>query len=224
MPSVPVSGMEGSMLTKRYLTSVKNLPAVFKKIVEGVPPDKFTVSHMKSLGFTSSNDYGIPALLKDLGFLSDDGTPTDRYKEYRDRSRSKAVMGQALKEAYEDLFHVNEHPTEADRQAIEGKFKSTHGSTDRVAQEQATTFYALLKLADLDGAVAKPKALPLKKEEPAKEKAHVESTLPTPEGVVGSRLPFSGFRYNIEIHLPASKDPEVYNAIFRSLKEHLFDE
>jgi hypothetical protein len=220
--------MEESMLTKKYLTSVKNLPAVFSKIVEGVPPDKFTVSHLKSIGFTSSNDYGIPALLKDLGFLSDDGTPTDRYKEYRDRSRSKAVLGQALKEAYEDLFHVNERPTEADRQAIEGKFKSTHGSTDRVAQLQAATFYALLKLADLDAGTVKPKPTPGKKEEPAKEKeiqkTQAESIGSFAEGIAADRLPFSGFRYNIEIHLPASKDPEVYNAIFKSLKEYLFDE
>lgn len=218
------------MLTKRYLTSVKNLPAVFKKVVEGVPPDKFTVSHLKSIGFTSSNDYGIPALMKDLGFLSDDGTPTDRYKEYRDRSRSKVIMGQALKEAYEDLFHVNERPTEADRQAIEGKFKSTHGSTDRVAQLQAATFYALLKLADLDGATAKPKLSVVKKEESpkSKESPKQEPAVEPQDSMTGgptlARLPFGGFRYNIEIHLPASKDPEVYNAIFRSLKEHLFDE
>ena len=30
-----------------------------------------------------------------------------------------------------------------------------------------------------------------------------------------------GLHYNIQIHLPATKDVEVYNAIFKSLKEHL---
>jgi hypothetical protein len=33
----------------------------------------------------------------------------------------------------------------------------------------------------------------------------------------------SGLHYNIQIHLPATKDVEVYNAIFKSLKEHLFE-
>ncbi|GIO28278.1 hypothetical protein [Ornithinibacillus bavariensis] len=28
-------------------------------------------------------------------------------------------------------------------------------------------------------------------------------------------------QYNIQIHLPAPKDIEVYNAIFKSIKEHL---
>jgi acetoin utilization deacetylase AcuC-like enzyme len=38
------------------------------------------------------------------------------------------------------------------------------------------------------------------------------------------RISTSGLHYNIQIHLPATKDAEVYNAIFKSLKEHLIDE
>ena len=30
-------------------------------------------------------------------------------------------------------------------------------------------------------------------------------------------------RHNIEVHLPATKDIEVYNAIFKALKENLLD-
>jgi len=81
------------MLTKRYLVSTKNLDDILKKIVDGVAPAKFTADHLKSIGFTSSNDRGIIPLLKDLGFLAGDGTPLARYHAYRDRSRSKAVMG-----------------------------------------------------------------------------------------------------------------------------------
>jgi hypothetical protein len=33
-----------------------------------------------------------------------------------------------------------------------------------------------------------------------------------------------GLHYNIQIHLPASKDIEVYNSIFKALKEHLFED
>src|SRR6266498_1343745 len=145
------------MLTARYMTSVKNLPEIFGKIIEGTAPKKFTTAHLKSLGFKSSNDVGVIAVLKDLGFLSADGVPSQRYHDYRDKSRSKAVMAEALREAYEDIFHINEKPTSSDREAIEGKFKSAHNTSDRVAAEQTKTFYALLKLADLDSG-GKPKA------------------------------------------------------------------
>jgi hypothetical protein len=111
------------MLTKRYLVSTKNLNAILKKIVDGVAPAKFTTEHLKSIGFGSSSDRAIIPILKDLGFLSADGTPLPRYHAYRDRSRSKAVMAEALREAYEDVFHIREVPTQADRNAVEGLFK-----------------------------------------------------------------------------------------------------
>lgn len=140
------------MLTNRYMTSVKNLSAILQKIVEGAAPPKFTISHLKGLGFSSSNDVGVLALLKDLGFLTSDGVPTPRYHAYRDRSQSARVLGEAVREAYSDLFLINEKLSERDRAAVEGKFKQVHNSTDRVAGEQAKTFFALLKLADMPGA------------------------------------------------------------------------
>ncbi len=141
------------MLTKRYLASVKNLPDVFQQIVKGTAPENFNIEHLKSIGFTSSNDRAIIPLLKDLGFLTEAGKPTERYHAYRAGGQEgKVVLGQALLDAYQDLFHINANPTEADRDAIKGKFKSAHNTTDRVAEQQAMTFFALLKLADVKAA------------------------------------------------------------------------
>ncbi len=83
------------MLTKRYMASVKNVPAILDKIVSGTAPAKFTTSHLKTIGFPSSNDRAIIPLLKDLGFLSADGSPTKRYHEYRNLAKSKTVLGEA---------------------------------------------------------------------------------------------------------------------------------
>jgi hypothetical protein len=207
------------MLTKRYLVSTKNLDDVLKKIVDGVAPPKFTIDHLKSIGFASSSDRGIIPLLKDLGFLSADGTPLPRYHSYRDRSRSKAVMAEALRDAYEDVFHIREVPTTADRGAIEGLFKSKHNSSDKVAQLQAMTLFALLRHADLK----------------AKSTGSVVPDLPTqtlareePKDLPNGAQPPSELRqlttelhYTIQVHLPATKEIEVYNAIFRSLRENL---
>jgi methyl coenzyme M reductase beta subunit len=204
------------MLTARYMSSTKNIPAILQKIVDGTAPEKFTMAHLKGIGFKSSNDQAILPVLKDLGFLSADGTPTKRYLDYRDKSRSRLVLGEALRETYEDLFHINEHLTETDRAAIMGRFKSTHNVSDRVAEAQAATFLALLKLSELTG----------------KGQAHIRPIVVAPTvDVVASKTEktvqvpaFSGLRYNIEIHLPATKDVEVFNAIFKSLKEHLLDD
>jgi len=213
-------GTEGTVLTNRYMTSTKNLAAIMQKIIDGTAPPKFTVAHLKGIGFKSSNDQGIIPILKDLGFLTSDGTPTPRYHEYRDKSRSRTVLGQAIREAYEDIFHIKESPTKGDRAAIEGRFKSVHNASDVVAARQAATFLALLDLADLSGAVP-PKPKKEDKHAPGEHKdedtkKHTPSFPPAPS--------LAGLRYNIEIHLPATKDTEVYNAIFKSLKEHLLED
>jgi hypothetical protein len=206
------------VLTSRYMTSVKNLPAIMQKITEGTAPEKFTQAHLKGIGFKSSNDQGVIPLLKELGYLTPDGAPTQRYLDYRNKSQSRRVMGEAIHEAYEDLFHINERPSESDRLAIMGKFKSHHNVTDRIAAEQARTFYGLLELADLNGDA--PTQSLIKVEEPELKDQNKDQSI--------SRTPvfpsFGGLRYNIEIHLPPTKDVEVYNAIFKSLKEHLIDD
>ena len=208
-----------AVLTNRYLTSVANLSGILERIVEGAAPEKFSREHLKGIGFGGSNDRAVIPLLKDIGFLTADGSPTGRYHAYRDRSRSRRIMGEALLEAYQDLFTINENPTTSDRGAIEGKFKSTHNATDRVAQEQARTFFALLELADVRAARREPPQRPPKERKPEEESKAAEPLTKSPR-----TLPKPGslrLRYNIEVHLPATKDIDVYNAIFKALREHL---
>lgn len=204
------------MLSSRYLISLKNLPAILQKIVDGAPPDIFNLEHLEGLGFTSSTDRSVIPLLKDLGFLTPDGRPTQRYRDYRDKSRSKRIMSEALREAYGDLFHINENLSKSDRDAIVGKFKSVHGTTDIVAERQAGTFLALADLADLQN---KPGDAPAIKAPEVKPDDHVD------RGAGGrTKSRDVSLNYRIEIHLPPTKDIEIYNSIFKSLKEHLLNE
>lgn len=134
-------------------------------------------------------------------------------------------MGAAIKEAYSDLFVIKEKPTTSDKDIIQGKFKSSFNATDLVAERQAKTFLALLELADLDVQNTQTSE-PLPRD-------HVQETPPTEPDtppderldpqIVTHRNKSPSLHYNIEIHLPATKDIEVYNAIFKSIKEHLFD-
>ncbi|WP_199513890.1 DUF5343 domain-containing protein [Nucisporomicrobium flavum] len=208
------------MLSSRYLVSTKNVDAILKKIVDGVAPDKFTNEHLKSIGFTSSSDRGIIPVLKDLGFLGGDGTPQPRYHNYRDRSRSGAVLAEALREAYSDIFHIREVPTTTDRPAVEGLFRSKLNSSDRVSQQQAATFYALLKNADLQAqSPAGATIPPVKKATPAVEDASERNEASSSPAGRPSLKP--ELHYTIQIHLPATKDIEVFNAIFQSLRSNL---
>jgi hypothetical protein len=199
-----------------YVQVYGQLPDLFKRISDGQAPDKFTVQYLKDLGFQSTNHRAVIPLLKSLGFLSADGVPTARYHAYRDHSQSRKVMGQAVREAYSDLFTIKAHPTDADRALIEGKFKSAHNTSERVAKLMASTFYSLLPMADL--AAATPGATLEKKAEPEP----IPPTVHQPGKHDHLATPPT-LHYNIQIHLPATKDVEVFNAIFKSLREHLLD-
>ena len=93
-----------------------------QRIGDGAAPEKFTVEHLEGLGFTASNDRAIPGLLRDLEFLTGSGAPTQRNHDYRDPSKSHAVMGEGFLEKYSNLLHIDENISERDRPAIEGRF------------------------------------------------------------------------------------------------------
>lgn len=197
-------------LSSAYVLPTNRIPEIFSRIRDGQAPDAFTQQLLRDWGFTSTNDRAFVPLLKGLGFLSADGKPTQRYHDYRDHSRSPKVMAQALREAYGDIFLIKELPSSADRAAIEGKFKSFHNVSENVAMLMAKTFLSLLPLADL---TAKQSIVPVEAASPGES--------PKSEKIIPDAM-VSGLHYNIQIHLPATKDVEVYNSIFKSLREHLF--
>lgn len=208
-------------LPTTYSQEFKKFKDFFNKIRDAQAPPKFTNQLLVDWGYKSNNHRPFIPLLKSLGFLTSDGVPTERYREYRNHALSKKVMGEALKETYSDIFLIKEKPTAADKELIEGKFKSYHNASDIVASLMTKTFYALLELADIDGAPdnsSKSK----KTSAPIPEKDDNEDEL-KPQGNLGKSKSSFGLHYNIQIHLPATKDIEVYNAIFKSLKDHLLE-
>ena len=68
-------------LAGNYVQVYGQLGDLFARIADGQAPEKFTTQHLKDLGFASSTFRAVIPLLKALGFLSDDGTPTGRYQD-----------------------------------------------------------------------------------------------------------------------------------------------
>ncbi|MBX3111040.1 MAG: DUF5343 domain-containing protein [Fimbriimonadaceae bacterium] len=203
-----------SLPTNYMAGGTGNVSKILAKIVEGAPPAKFTQAHLKGIGFKASGDRAILPVLKAIGFLTSEGAPTQRYHDYRDKSKSKQVLGAALREAYASLFQINENLSESDRTAIEGKFTSEGGLDESKSKLAAATFLAFWKLADHS---AKAGTIPTEQED-------VEELAIGEKGTPGGRKFSTGLHYNIEIHLPATKDIEVFNAIFRALRENLLEE
>lgn len=202
-------------LTNSYVQIYGQLPDIFEQICDAAAPDRFSQQLLKDWGYSSSSHRAMIPLLKSLGFLNPDGSPNSRYHEYRNSAQSKKVMAEAIREAYSDLFTIKAKPTLADRALIEGKFKSVHNASPQTSKLMASTFFALLDLSDLeiDHSDKRVEKIEPQQSQPITlQSAHVDK----PHGR-------TSLHYNIQIHLPATKDVEVFNAIFKSLKEHLLD-
>jgi cell division GTPase FtsZ len=212
-------------LTTAYLTGVKNLEAILEAIRNAQAPEKFTSRFMVELGFESINDRLMVGVLKGLGFLEESGEPTERYFTFLDSTQSERVLAEAIREAYGDLFRVNSKAYELDQTEVKQKLKTlTRGTKgDAVLNKMSTTFLALCKLANFKAIPTPQKAKqPEKKHEEKKEepqkgqenKAEITKEQPPEKKMFD-------LAYNIHIQLPATRDQSVYDAIFRSLKEHI---
>lgn len=204
-----------------YLTSFKNTAPILQAVQAAQAPQRFTQKFLEGLGFASTNDRAIINVLKALGFLDDAGVPTARYHQYLDQTQSSLVLAEGIREAYEDLFRVKRNAQEMTKTEVKNKLKtlSEGAYTDRVLTQMAGTFTTLVKSADFSIA---PAAAPGIEPEPT---ASPNQDLPDQSSAAPSQLsaapPFASLAYNVNIHLPESRDPAVYNAIFKALREHL---
>jgi hypothetical protein len=211
-------------LPTSYLTSTKRLPEILDALKTAKAPDKFTQKFLETLEFKAKGDRLIIGVLKELGLIDDTGKPTDRYYHFIDQSQSATVLAAAIEEAYEDLFAVNRQANELAKPEIMGKFKTlSQGQySDAVIDKMSSTFTSLVSLADFKS----PKSASIEKQaspEEQGEEVKVTATAPQAEHPAESvkNVKLGGLVYNIQIVLPETRDPKVYDALFRSLKEHL---
>lgn len=203
-------------LPSSYLTSTKNLSGILNSIVGAQAPEKFTTRFLESLDYKGSADRLVIGLLKSLSFLEDDGKPTQRYYEYLDQTRSTGVLAEAVREAYADLFQVNKNANTMSKAEVVNKFKTlSQGQySESVLAKMGATFISLCGLADFTVAQLAPKdILDDVPETPNDDDENKDD--------IKKGLSIGGLVYNIQLILPESRDPKVYDALFESLKKHL---
>lgn len=208
-------------LPKAYLTSIKNLDGILNAIRGAQAPERFTQLFLESLEFKSSSDRLIIPILKFLGFLDPDGKPQERYFNYLDQTQSETIMAEAIREAYSDLFQIKTDAQSLTRSDLKNKFRTlSQGKLkDAVLDKMAMTFTALVSKADFTKPISQSEHTSNAAQDVTNDSANAEPNgEPKHKGAL-----FGGLHYNIQIMLPATRDTKIYDAIFKSLKEHLSD-
>ena len=208
-----------------YSTSVGTLENLLEKVKTASVPERVTQDFVSTkLAMKGGTAMACIPFLKKMGFVAGDGTPTDLYREFRNPKKSRLAVGKAFRKLYERLYEMNEYLHDATDQDILGLIvECTGGEKDSgVTKYTLTTLNMLRKLADFDGVdpVDIEDASTIRA--PLMQLPHGASAKQTEAGIRshGDSKKIS-LSYTINLNLPASKDVEVFNAIFKSLKEHI---
>ena len=211
-------------LTTSYLSSTKNLDSILNSLINARAPERFTNKFLDDLGYKSSNDRLIIGMLKAFGLLDDNGVPTKRYYEFLDQSLAKKVLAVGVQEAYEDLFNLRKDAQNMTNDEVRNKLRTlTQGQKgDRVIALMSMTFRAFCDYADWSDSPSSSaaKSIPIEDISETSEKRY-----PTPlpnKTELGRSSSDMNLCYSIQIHLPETTNMAVYDAIFQSLKKHLF--
>ena len=210
-------------LPDSYTLKPGSVTAYFEAMLDAEAPERFTVRFLESLEFKSINDRLWIGVLKELGFVDTDGVPKDRYYEFLDRSQSAKVVAEGVGEAYSGLFAVNKNAQDLSAEDVKNKLRTLYkgAKKDNLINRIASTFAALCEFADFSS----PRSVEPRKEEKKptadlKKKENEKSTK-AKEAMESGGVTLDSLQYHINIVLPESRHQAVYDALFKSLRDHL---
>lgn len=203
-----------------YLMTPGTLTKILTKICDASVPENFNNDFLGTkLGFPGGNQRMFISWAKKCNFLNSDGTPTQIYKDYRNPSYRNKTMAKAIKIGYSEIYERNEYAQDLSRTELTKLVSEITGSAhdNSTVKAIAGTFWAAKELADFEN--SKEEKSELFKQPEIKE----EKETPIETGKTIKKLNL-GLSYTINLVLPKTDDPAVFNAIFKSLKENLLND
>lgn len=201
-----------------YLASPGSIKTALERIRQAATPDRVTRDFVTTkLGIKGGTGAALIPYLKKIGLVNSDGTPTEIYKQFRNSTTGSAAIASAIKLGYKKLAQVNEYFYELndkDLQALIVQVAGTEAGAP-VAKLTFSTLKALRAFADFEEAAEAGET---------RDDTSTAAALRTgdrSEGAIQSSKVGMNLSYTINLNLPATSDQAVFNAIFRSLREHL---
>ncbi len=209
--------------TLPYMNSTGLVSKILDKIKEAKTPERFSQDFLGTvLGYSSGSAKPFISLAKRIGLINSDGTPSPLYHRFRgSEDESKAAMAEAIRKGYAPLYKRNEYAHDLDKKKLEGLIREITGMEEgsSVLRAITGTFEALKKYADFDAPAGTGSGSGDTGDNVADDSVGGGNGTGGGDGGPDG-LPMR-FGYTININLPDTNDIAVFNAIFKSMKEHL---
>lgn len=200
-----------------YTTVPGKLPDLLNKIRESGVPSKASNAWLETIGFKSSNDRSMLAVLRQIGLIDASGLPTPAWKQYRGAG-SKAVLGRAIKTGYQDLFTTYPNAHTRSSTDISHVFSTQSDASKQTVDKMVSTFKTLAAQAEFDSSPTDSGA-----EVPAVD-SDAESVATTVVARTSRTAAGLNVNINVQLALPETTDQEVYEAFFKAMRTHLLSD
>lgn len=201
-----------------YTTVPGKIKPLLDKVRQVGVPQKATVQWLKTIGFTSSNDASLLAVLKAVGLADQSGVPTSTWSAYRG-AHHKRVLGDAIRAGYAELFAVYPDAWQRPNTDLEHVFSTSSSAGKQVIQKTVGTFKALCECAEFGSIDDQP--APVVHTGPM----HVPAARPThaqPQLHAAASGPTPSVHIDIQIHISPEASPDQIDQIFKSMAKHLY--
>jgi hypothetical protein len=203
-----------------YMSAAGSITKILEKIKDAATPEIFSQDFLKTkLGFKGGNYLTFISWAKKSGLLNGDGSPTQLYKQFRNPTTSEVSLGNALRIGYSELYSRNEYCHDLDKKDFKGLVMEATGESHDSAKVDriVSTFFNAKTLASFD---TKSENKILLDNEENKSENGIEKI--TDDIKIEKKLNL-GLNYTINLVLPKTDDPAIFNAIFKSLKDNLLN-
>src|SRR6185295_4648946 len=134
-----------------YTPHPASIPKFLRHVQSAGVPEKLTTRYLETVSFRSKNDRPLITIMKAIGFIDGSGTPTDRWRQFRDKSRARMVIGDAVRSAYGPLFSTYPDAQRKDTEAIHNFFSARSGLSENTVKLAVATFRTLASEGDFEG-------------------------------------------------------------------------
>jgi hypothetical protein len=199
------------------------VPGRLKELLSRLPqmgvPDKATQKWLISAGYAGGNAMTILPVLRFVGVIASDGSPTGLWHALRrGDEEGRAEFANAIRQAYADLFAVHPDAHRRDSEALRNFFRAHTTGGEKTQQRLVQTFRTLAEFGDFDSAAI---SAPTRSREDHQRRTESTAITVSPRASSVPTAPELTLNVNLQLQLPATADADVYDKLFSAMRKHL---
>lgn len=200
-----------------YAAVPTKLETLLDKIKSVGVPEKASKTWLQSIGFKSSNDPSMLPVVEFIGLVDSSRQPTGNWSAFRQGSRSKVVLADAIKQGYASLYEVHTDAHRCADKVLKDFFKAHSTAGEQAISRTAKTFQVLCSMADFSAGSSNGSG---SRENGKAVSENDGAPLVAPPQDIESPTPT--LHIDFQVHIAADAPPEQIDKIFESMAKHLY--